>query len=400
MGKIILLTKHNMILFFQKRALVVLSILFPIIFFVFFSLLFTNYDDIDKIPIGLIDQDQSILSEEVVSSLNRNDALKVMSHDLEESEKLLKNNRIEAIFILKDGFSQAIKMTDYEGVIDLVYLDKSNIGPALSDIVASDLMMPISIYKAANQSKKYEASHGYEDMFNKTRIIGEKLVEESFFQMPIISTLQAPNKQINQDINITEVLTVNTTIGYTLVVFSFVILFANGHLMNGWQSKKRLLIARIKPVEMYLADTLSIVLSAFMIIIVQVLILIIGLKIKDINAVMTIIISLSLHTVFLSQLVILLTCILQSKSRYQGIIAPILFVLGMLGGAFWSTELLSKDIIKVVSLSPIYHTLTWIKNSFLHISEPNYLYYIYFIIAMIIVSYTVYYLKLRKLRHP
>jgi len=400
MGKIILLTKHNIKLFFQKKALVVLSIIFPIIFFMFFSILFTNYDDIDKIPIAVIDQDNTDLSKKIMTSLDRNIALKVISHQLEESEKLLKNNRIEAIFILTEGFEEAIKTTNYDNSVDLIYLDKSNIGPALSDIVASDLMMPISIYKAANQSKKYEKTHDYKNMYDKTQFIGEQLVEESFFEMPIISTVVVPYQQVDHEINITKVLTVNTTIGYSIVVFSFVILFINGHLMDGWSSKKRLLVANISPIQMYIADNLSILFTGLVILIAQVIIFVIGLGIRDIHAISTMVISLSLHIVFLSQLIIILTSLLQSKTKYQGIIAPLLFILGMLGGAFWSTELLSNDIIKFIQITPIYQTLTWIKNSLLHMGTPDYAYYCMFLFGMIIISWSIYFMKVRKLRHP
>jgi len=400
MGKIILLAKHNIKLFFQKRALVVLSIIFPIIFFMFFSVLFTNYDDIDKIPIAVIDQDNTELSKQIITSLDKNIALKVISHQLEESEKLLKNNRIEAIFILTEGFEEAVKTTNYDNSVDLIYLDKSNIGPALSDIVASDLMMPISIYKAANQSRKYEETHNYKNMYNKTRLIGEQLVEESFFEMPIVSNVLVPYQQMNYEINITRVLTVNTTIGYSVVVFSFVILFVNGHLMDSWSSKKRLLVANISPLQMYIADNLSVIFTGILILIAQVIIFVIGLGIRDIHAISTMIISLSLHIIFLSQLIIILTSLFQSKTRYQGIIAPLLFILGMLGGAFWSTELLSNDVIKLIQLTPIYQTLTWIRNSLLHMGTPDYTYYCLFLFVMMLISWSVYFMKVRKLRHP
>jgi len=99
-------------------------------------------------------------------------------------------------------------------------------------------------------------------------------------------------------------------------------------------------------------------------------------------------------------LIIILTSLLQSKTKYQGIIAPLLFILGMLGGAFWSTELLSNDIIKFIQITPIYQTLTWIKNSLLHMGTPDYAYYCMFLFGMIIISWSIYFMKVRKLRHP
>lgn len=401
MGKIKLLFQNNIKLFAQKKILISSAIIFPIIFFILFSLIFISHDDVSKIPIAVIDEDQTELSSDTMMRLKDNDALKIMSTDIGEAHKLLNSNRIEGIFILKEGFDKGITSSSYEGIIKLIYLDSSPIGPALSDIIASDIMMPIAVYKAANQSEIFGKDYGYTDMFDKTVAIGYKLINEAYFDMPIDSQVVMPKTLLEQDIDIQKILRVNTTIGYSLIVLSFVLMFINGHLIGQWQIKRRLIVSGFKAYHFYIADTLSFIATGFLIMLLQIIVLIIGLRITNLNVVITLLYAMSLHVILLSQLVLLLTSLIQDKSKYQSIIAPLLFILGLVGGAFWSTEVLSKDIIQIVQLSPIYWTLQWISDSLVHLkSSGHYLQYFAYIFILLIGSIGVYQYRINKLQNP
>jgi len=87
--------------------------------------------------------------------------------------------------------------------------------------------------------------------------------------------------------------------------------------------------------------------------------------INDLNTFVTIFIALTLHVIFLSNLILLLSVLLKTKTSYQSIIAPILFLFGLIGGAFWSTELLSESIAFITYISPIYWSLKVMNASIL-----------------------------------
>jgi len=404
MGKIIILTKTNMSIFFKNKVLVAITLLLPILFYIFFSLIFTEYDDINRIPIAVVDEDHTTLSSEVMTALQNNQSLKVLSTDIKESNRYLKNNRIEAIFILKKGFETAIQKTETDGIIKLIYLDKSAIGPALSDIIASDVMMQLSIYKAANQAVFYGNKYGYDDLYDKTVKIGTAFVNDSYFNMAIETSIITPNAQLEETINISKILKVNTTFGYSIIVFSFILMFSNSYLFENQGTNKRLMMSGYNDYEIYFGHLFSIILCGLIIVVIQSVLMTFGMGIYDLTTFMTILITLALHVIFLANLILMLSNIVKSKTSYQSIIAPILFLLGLIGGAFWSTELLSKSIAFISYISPIYWSLKVMNGSILTHQSINTLQilssYFGFTIILTIISLSIFKHSQHKIRHP
>ncbi len=406
MEKIISLTKLQSRIFFKNKVLIIVSILFPIIFSTFFSLIFTNYDDVNKIPIAVIDNDNSNLSEEVIHNLKENNSINATLTDLDKAMSLIKSNRIEAIFIFKNGFERLITTSEYEQSISVLYLDKSAVGPALGDIVASDIMTSLSIYKAANTAVEYNKQYNLNsnDIYNKTVATGELFVKESLFEMKTDITILTPSSDIINDINMDRILKTNITFGFTLIILSFVILFANGHIIEPYNvnTTKQLISYGYKTYDLYLGNILSIFITGSLIVFGQLIFFIVGLKIYNIVSILTLLIILLLHLLFLSNFVVLFTSLLKNKVKYQSIIAPILFLLGLLGGAFWSVEFLSKDIRWVSYLSPIYWSLKVMNGTILGQQGLNVptiiLLYSLFIILLTAISTILYNLFIRQLR--
>jgi len=89
-----------------------------------------------------------------------------------------------------------------------------------------------------------------------------------------------------------------------------------------------------------------------------------------------------LHIIFLSHLVIVISSFTRDKRKYQSIIAPLIFFLGLLGGAFWTTELLSESVLFIARLSPIYWTLNIIKDSMLQYNQDTNVLLNYFLVIL------------------
>lgn len=404
MERLITIVKTYNTIFFKNKVLVIFSVVFPVVFFMFFSLIFTNYDDVTKIPIGLIDHDMSELSQEVVASLRNNPALKIVTEDLDDAHKKLNSNRIEAIFILKTSFQTKIETTDYNDSIEVIYLDKSSIGPALGDIIASDVLTPLAVYKAANTAANYGEQYGYEGMFDKTKNIALSYVNENKFEMTIDSTVQTPSAHLKEDLDISKILKLNITFGFTLVVFSFVILFSNSHFIDKESLLiiKRLMTAGFTSNELYLGQYFSIVSCGLLVVFSQVLLMIFGLGMFEIKAMLIVAVTLLLHLLFLANLILVLTAFVTDKTKYQSFIAPFIFFLGLIGGAFWSIDFLGKSIQWVSYISPFYWSLKLLNGTILNKNSTQYLPilvgYAIFVLCIMMISTIVYHLYIRRLR--
>lgn len=359
MGKIKTLVFTYNKIFFKNKALLLFSIFFPVLFYIFFTLIFTNYDDIQKVPIGVIDQDQSQLSQKMLADLLDHPSLSVETTSLSEADHMIKRNKIEAIFILKSGFEDGIKASDYSASIQLIYLDKSNIGPALGDIVASSIISDLAIYKAANTSVIYEKKYDLEPLFEKTESMGYDLLESNTFEMTVISEVMKPRGAEVETIDIQKILKSHTTFGFSLVVFSFIFLFANSYLIDSKSLgiEKKLITLGYKSHELFLGQWLSLAITGLFMTCFQIIFILIAFRIIRISQIFIILLTYLMHYLLLINITMFLTRAIAYKNRYQSLVAPLIFILGLTGGAFWSVELLSDSFLWASNISPFYWSL-------------------------------------------
>ncbi len=157
-----------------------------------------------------------------------------------------------------------------------------------------------------------------------------------------------------------------------------------------------------KSIHFFISELATIIITGILIVIIMIAITIMGLGLTNISTILTIATTLILHILFMSQLILVLTTVMKDKTKYQSIIAPIIFILGLLGGAFWSTELLSDSVIVIAKLSPIYWSLELIKNSMLQQvhSSSILLNYLFFVVMMLPITFSIYRFNISKLSNP
>lgn len=395
MDRIKALIQVNLKIYFQRQLLAWVTFIFPVLFFIFFSWLFTDYDNVDSIPIGLIDEDQSFLSQQVFQALQENPSLNVYDVSFQQASKDLEYNRIEAIVTLKSGFEKGIENNDYKEIVRLTYLDKSVIAPALTDILVSDMLTYVTLYKSANLGITYENRYDLENLYNKIVEEGQRLVEDEHFEMSVITQVVTPEEAIVIDTNISKLLKYNTTIGYSLMILAFILMISQSHLLENRPIKSRLLQSGYKRSQVFLGDLISIIIIGSIITFVQVITLWIGLKLTFVS---TLIMTLALlaFVILLSLLIMLLTTFIKRKVVYQSMITPLLFVFGLIGGAFWSTELLAESFKKVAMISPIYWTLSAIHHSLLIMYQKSFTILLFYALSLVIFYGITYHCYRRK----
>lgn len=402
MEKINLLVNYNLRLFLKNKVLLIFSIIFPLIFYIFFSLIFTDYEAVNQVPIAVIDEDHSQLSKKMVTNLSNHQAINLITTDRDEAFKLIERNFIEAIFILKEGFQENLMESNFDGSIQLIYLDKSNIAPAMGDIVASAIISDLAIYKAANTSKQFEARYNLDNLFSKTEKKGYELLESNSFEMTVESQVKKPNSLLKEDINIQKLLKSHVTLGFSLVVFSFVFLFSSSYIIDSkkYRVEEKLLTIGYKSYHLFWGQWKTLVVCAFLMSFFQVFFIIINFKIFDLGQIQILLLTYGLHSFFLINLTLIFTRLINQKHTYQSLLAPFIFLLGLLGGAFWSVELLSDTFQWASNLSPFYWSLNLLDQMILNVMDEGYLsiilYYLIFNLAFLSINLVFYHLYFKK----
>ncbi len=107
MSALLALVRTDLVLFFQNRRAVIMSIAAPILIAAFFGYLFGDRTGgPTRIPVAVADLDQSSLSRKIVAALAADTALQVSETTEEAGLALVKEGKVTALLTLPSGFAK------------------------------------------------------------------------------------------------------------------------------------------------------------------------------------------------------------------------------------------------------------------------------------------------------
>jgi ABC-2 type transport system permease protein len=122
MAKIIILLRTNFIMLMRQRALIISSLGLAVISMLVFGFLFGGNGS-SKTRLGIVDQDHSSIAGQVVSQLQRSDALQIFTGANDEEQQALKDGNRDAVLLIPAGFGQQFTQS---GAHLQVFYDQSN----------------------------------------------------------------------------------------------------------------------------------------------------------------------------------------------------------------------------------------------------------------------------------
>jgi len=105
--RILVLLRTNFIMLTRQRGLIISSLGLAVISMLVFGFLFGGSDSV-KTRLGVVDQDHTSISTQVISQLQRSDALQVFTGSNSEEQQALKNGQRDAVVVIPAGFSQQL----------------------------------------------------------------------------------------------------------------------------------------------------------------------------------------------------------------------------------------------------------------------------------------------------
>ncbi len=106
-----------------------------------------NAESKSSIPIGVINLDQSSKGEELIQRIKAVPAFFVYEGSQEDLDKLLKEELVQAVFIINKGYEADIKAGRTNDIITLLYHENNSAVKILSDIFAGEMLKDICLYK-------------------------------------------------------------------------------------------------------------------------------------------------------------------------------------------------------------------------------------------------------------
>ena len=142
--------RNRLKIIFQDRLLWALFVFV----FVFFALILNNFIEYintgSKMPIVVIDEDDSDYSKSLLKKLDNQDSLYIINTNDDNGFELLKDGKAEALYYIPKGYQDSILNMNYNEIVKVYYLEGSTAGKVISDIFASEMLYDICTVKSLN----------------------------------------------------------------------------------------------------------------------------------------------------------------------------------------------------------------------------------------------------------
>lgn len=366
MNKITLIMNLRLKIIFSNKRLVLLSVIVPSLVVFMISTFFTSFSHTLSIPIGLIDYDNTAISHRLMTNLAANDYLEIMTNEEAEAIRMVESNKIEAYFIIKDGFQRRINTLEYDQAISINYLDKNYIAPSLIDLLAKDVLYEIAKSSASNKVNLYTKDPNY---VASVDALFDTLLIDDGFRMHINYSFKSNTTENSNSLELGDILPLKLSLGLS-TTFITVFLFYIGSAIiieKSMYTDQRLKSIGIKPFQQILGNFMGELIFSLLIILVYLLTLLLSLDLVIFEMLYPLFIILIVYAMVILMISTLLIHFIKSIDHYQSLIVPLVFIISLIGGGIWPLEMFPSNIRSFSVASPSY----WLIEEMMHIIYHN-----------------------------
>lgn len=159
MYAILQVLKLRLQLLLRDRMFLLLLILFPFVF-VFILNATQSFQKQPIIPVAVADEDRSSYSKLVVDRFAAKEGIRVLRVSREEAYRLTENYRVEAAFVIKEGFQDAIMDEEMDKTVEMLKNPGSLSYGILGEMLGSEVMRLSANTGAANKTERLYQLYG------------------------------------------------------------------------------------------------------------------------------------------------------------------------------------------------------------------------------------------------
>lgn len=159
MYAILQVLKLRLQLILRDRMFLLLLILFPFVF-VFILNATQSFQKQPIIPVAVADEDRSSYSKLVVDRFAAKEGIRILRVSREEAYRLTENYRVEAAFVIKEGFQAAIMDEEMDKTVEMLKNPGSLSYGILGEMLGSEVMRLSANTGAANKTERLYQLYG------------------------------------------------------------------------------------------------------------------------------------------------------------------------------------------------------------------------------------------------
>lgn len=341
-------------MFLSKKIMLLLFVVFPLLFS-FIALNYLKADDFEiKTTIGVVDSDQTDFSENIIERLRSDSSLMVFAFDENSGQEALIKEDIIGLYIIKEGFSQAIKTGKTQRIIEVRYLADNYTAPGITDLITPHFLMDIlkeqtmlTVNKAVFTDNP-ELGEKFRELFLEYTVMYEDSedLELQVILNSIDSDAEKPIFSTSKEIIIRYFLSV-------ILIFLIITGFYQAIQVN--VDKEHGIISRIKlsqcPYYQYvLGNILGIAMIVFIISVLQMLLLK-NMLFYHLDFA-KVILGLAIYALSISLLSVAIMAVLKKGSDFQTAIPYLMIAIWIFGGWIYSETVINTGMLQYLGRIP------------------------------------------------
>jgi ABC-2 type transport system permease protein len=356
--KIINIILHRWNLLTSKKSQLLL--LFAIVFFtLFIAITMSNQHNAEKkIPIAIVDLDQSAYSNVLITRLKDKPTLKVIEKTTEKDAlSLIKQSDVQAAYILNSQFMDRLLNGDKEKIVKLIRAPSAISIGLINEIIASEInRLSTNVESAEYVIKKYE-QYGitkpptlWEDAWSYT---DEQWEPVPLLTMEYLELGEYTKEDLAQQLEQTSSSQFIYILGIATTVLILFILISNQWLINEKRTGVllRTTFTAIRPTTYVITSSLTIVIVAFLLFLPSLLYLYQAYDLSKLQLSNLLVYSF-LYFICFSSISLFFATLLSSQKIYHVIMLALALFTTLFGGIFIKLSDITERLASIENFTP------------------------------------------------
>ncbi|MDT8716121.1 ABC transporter permease [Clostridium sp. 19966] len=369
---ILKLASNRLRLAFKSRVFIIICIVLPLMFSVLAGKIFVRSSLYDGVPIGVIDEDHSGMSQKIVDGISKNKALICCRIEYKDIKPLLDREKVQAVYIINKGFEKNIENGQYEEAVSVYSVPGSITAMGISDIIAGEIMPYITKYRAVKYAASILKHESAKDIETNVEKNIERYAEDSDFNMEIQVQLKNPDTKSDADVN-KDLFSSNMALGMIVIFLMLFTLQGCSSIIYERTSgvRRRIIASGISTFKVLLGDMLGLFALGTVFMMIEFVFIAYVLKVYSMRTIFSGFLITLPYILALSAFMMFMAHIFNSQVAFQSFMPVIVLIMGILSGCLWSLELLPKNIVLLSKLTPSYFAQNSLANILIYKNMPS-----------------------------
>ncbi len=325
-----------------------------LIFAIIISGLSSSAEEQSALPIGIVDYDNSSESKALLTRLQRVPAIRLVDGDESNLQKLLLDEMVNAVFIIEKGYEKKLRMGRPQEVITVYYVDSDRASSIISDIVAGEMLYPISLYKSIRMYEGLDYDREKLSADEYEEYISNLLENSTDFDFAFRMIYANPDRSVTEEEPLSNSLIFNQIIfGILSILVSFIAMFLISGVVRDRDTgvAERLKISKYHSLKLDTGNYCSVILVESVIAILFSGLIYRQLGIEDHRLYLSACLLILLYAMLLGGIFLLIAKVVKSIIAYQMLCTVLILLMGGLG--FYRllsglSEVLSEGLLKII----------------------------------------------------